>query len=101
MAPVKAPFAMAEQRARHEIARQRRTIDAHERRIGARTVGAHPAREDVLAGPALAAHQHDRVRRGRASGDLEELSKRPAVGLEDRRLSAFVELLLQLAETAA
>ena len=70
----RAPF-VAEQRARHQIARQRRTVDDHERRIGAGAVGAHPAREDVLPGPAFPPEEQHGIRRRRASGDLQEFEK--------------------------
>ena len=59
-------FLVAEQRAFHQLARDRREVDRHKRRVGVDRLAMQQARQQFLAGAALAEHQHG----GRQLGDL-------------------------------
>ncbi len=94
------PSAMPEQGAGHQVARKRRTIHRYERCIGTRAVDANPAREHVLAGAAFAAQQEHGIRCGRARDRLKESDEYRAPRLEERRLTAFVQFLLEFCQSA-
>ena len=74
------------------------TIDGDERRLGARTVGPDPACQDVLPGATLASQQHDGVGGRRPSRGLQETEKGRTARLEERRLAALVQFLLEFGQ---
>ena len=89
-APVNAPLLVAEQLRLEQRLGQRRARHGHERPVGARALGVDGAREQLLAGAALAEHQDRRVApRGRAR-QLEDLLHRRA--LADHVAEAVVAL---------
>src|SRR4029453_33254 len=94
-APVNAPL-VPKEGACHQIPRQCRTVDGDEWRVGARTVGANPARQHVPARATFSAEQEYRVRGRRSCSGLQEPKKCGTARLEKGRFATFVELLLKL-----
>ena len=75
-APVKAPFAVPEQLALQQGLRDRRAVHRDEGLAAAGRLGVDRAREDFLAGAALARQQHRRLEAGGALHHLEHLDHR-------------------------
>ena len=81
----------AEQLRFQELGRQRRAIDLHERLVAPRRRRAQRARDELLAGSALATNQHGGVRVGDQRDQLAHLA--PSARLSPRRSIAGSALL--------
>ena len=73
----------------------RRAVDRDKRRVGALAEGVQRAREQLLAGPALALEEHRRIRRRRLLQAGEHFPERQVLADQLRRAATHRELLLQ------
>src|SRR5207245_10845717 len=97
----RAPFA-AEQLALQDRLGDRRAVDRHERTLRAAGVLVKRAREELLAGSALAEEEHSRRARGRLADHVQGRAQRWALAHDGRCAArqAGAQLLVLLEEAA-
>ncbi|MCY1004801.1 hypothetical protein OV079_04280 [Nannocystis pusilla] len=83
--PAEGPAHVAEQLRLEQLGRDRRAVDRHERPRVPRAAGVDPASDELLAGPALAGHEHRRGGPGHPIGEVERARHRRRV-TDDRPL---------------
>ncbi len=97
----KGAFDVPEQLALEQVLRQRRAVDGHERPVAARALIVDGARDQLLAGSALAEEQHRGVGGGHRRDEAEDVTNARRLADDAAQMAGACQLALELAGMSA